>query len=271
MCYGDKMQLPYINKGAAGTYSFNTKNELEYSQNNSIQMNNSIRQDDLCYNRYPNGEAPQVDATTGHYICYVPALITYQVKNGASGSSDTLDTANSYTVSCQSTDLPDISQTGKSGYAVMFGTPILIKSGLYEDPAPPNTVRSSNYTASGDNKWMCKRIMHGAPTKEMVQSPYESISKSLVSANDIASSKVKDAITGGENSKIQFVEQTNTTQTPIGLSYQDSSTSIPVTIPGSAVIVNPNSGAVTRTCNPNSVGDCVSQSLTSSVPTSISI
>jgi hypothetical protein len=234
-------------------------------------MNNSIRQDDLCYNRCPNGEAPQIDSTTGHYICYVPALITYQVKNGTSGSSDTLDTANSYTVSCQSTDLPDMSQTGKSGDAVMFGTPILIKSGLYEDPAPPNTVRSSNYTASGDNKWMCKRIMHGAPTKEMVQSPYESLGKFISSANDSASTKVKDAITGGKNSSIEIVEQTHSTQIPNGLSYQDSATSTPVTIPGSAVIVNSNSGAVTRTCNPNSVGDCVSQSLTSSVPTSISI
>jgi len=194
MCAGGKIQLPAINGRETTSVSKDAtgliKNESNQKQ---FSINGNILRNDLCYNRCPNGEAPQIDETHGQYFCLVPALVTYSIIQGDSlqKTQDKIDFATPYTVSCQSTDLLDMStqQSGNTGN-VMFGTPVLIKSGLYESPVSPYSVRASDFTPSGDNKWFCKRPMYGAPPLGALQSPYEVITDAISEAsNDISNCK----------------------------------------------------------------------------------
>ena len=134
MCSGGKIQLPTINGNKIGDISMSANGSITVNGNTDITMNGNILPTDLCYNRCPNGEAPQVDKANGQYFCLVPSLVTYQVAQGSvdTKTSDNIDYTKSYTVSCQSTDLMDYStpQTGNTKN-IMFGTPILIKIGLY--------------------------------------------------------------------------------------------------------------------------------------------
>jgi len=189
MCNGDKIQLPRINKETTCT----TDKGKNTCNTTVDSINDSIISHDLCYNRCPNGEAPQVDPENGTYFCYVPALVTYNVLS-KNDSVDTLDYANGYSVSCQSTDYAD--STDKSKPSTMYGTPILFKGGLYEDPTPPNTIRPIGFTPVGDNKWFCRRPMHGSPNISQVQSPYESLTKNISQTTNMLSTNCKSVIQG---------------------------------------------------------------------------
>jgi hypothetical protein len=173
MCSGGKIQLPKINNNGTDISLMKDKDDgsIKFNYiNTEISINGNIKENDLCYNRCPNGEAPQVDKHNGQYFCLVPALVTYQVKQGElnnqdnKSTQDSIDFSQPYTVSCQSTDLMEPNQVQNiDNKNIMFGTPISIKSGLYESPVPPGALRSSNYNPGGDFKWFCKRPMYGAP------------------------------------------------------------------------------------------------------------
>jgi hypothetical protein len=301
MCPGDKIQLPTINRGQIGNYIKNASGDVVISSSGSsstITMNNTILNNDLCYNRCPNGEAPQVDGNTGQYFCLVPALVTYQIKRGdpdakpATNDSIDYESTSPYTVSCQSTDILNISEPQFNNKGnTMYGVPLLLKSGLYEDPLPPNTVRSSNYIPSGDFKWFCKRVMSGAPPLGSIQSPYESISQEITKNAENIKTNIKktcnpidrsSSINGSaalesEDSKsldecppdyslsqeavnslsggLRIV-QTTPAENSVGLAVQNASASNPIVITGSVVQQNPNTGEVTRVCNASIPGDC---------------
>jgi len=180
MCNGGKIQLPsiYKSKSESGEYE-------------NIRMNDQILESDLCYNRCPNGEAPRPDPENGIYYCAVPALVTYNVNMGVSNETtgiigpDTLKN-DSYSVSCQSTDIT--------------GGPVLSLSGIYEDPTPPNTIRSINYTVSGTPKWFCKRPMYGSPNISHVQSEYESLTKNITQQQPILPNVCKSIIFSSSSS-----------------------------------------------------------------------
>jgi hypothetical protein len=202
MCPGGKIQLPKINR------DLSMENGKIVSS--TITMNGSINSNDLCYNRCPNGEAPQADKISGNYFCLVPSLVTYQIKQypkeptvtkNSDGTEttihigDQIDYTKSYTVSCQSTDIMDFStpQTGNENNT-MFGTPIQIISGLYEDPLGPNDLRSSDYRAKGDYKWFCKRPMYGAPPLGALQSAYEAINPDIIKASEDIPEECQSAV-----------------------------------------------------------------------------
>ena len=185
MCSGGKIQLPHINRKNAVTYSTILHEDhgtsfAKISSIDDISINNKTTDNDLCYNRCPNGEAPVPDFISGQYMCLVPATITYTAISGTIGeipTDDSIDYEKGYTVSCQSTDLMNQSgslQNHKNN--IMFGTPVLLKSGFYEDPSPPGTIRSNDFIPAGNSKWFCKRPVFGSPTINQVQSPYEYIS-----------------------------------------------------------------------------------------------
>jgi len=201
MCPGSKIQLPKINN------NFAMENGKIVSS--TITMNGSINSNDLCYNRCPNGEAPQADKMSGNYFCLVPSLVTYQIKQypkeetvttddkgieTRSKYSDQIDYTKSYTVSCQSTDIMDSSIPQDNIYNTMYGTPILIKSGLYENPLGPNDLRSPNYISSGEYKWFCKRPMYGAPPLGALQSAYEAINPDIIKASEEISAECESAV-----------------------------------------------------------------------------
>ena len=185
MCSGGKIQLPHINRKNAVTYSTILHEDhgtsfAKISSIDDISINNKTTDNDLCYNRCPNGEAPVPDFISGQYMCLVPATITYTAISGTIGETptdDSIDYEKGYTVSCQSTDL--MNQSGSlqnHTNNIMFGTPVLLKSGFYEDPSPPGTIRSNDFIPAGNSKWFCKRPVFGSPTINQVQSPYEYIS-----------------------------------------------------------------------------------------------
>ena len=270
MCSGGKIQLPKINK-------------------DSKTMSAAIYSDDLCYNRCPNGEAPQVDKASGGYFCLVPSLVTYQIKqnpkeptitNNSDGTetrvqkADEIDYTKSYTISCQSTDLTDSSnpQTGNTNNT-MFGTPILLKSGLYEDPQISGKLRSAKYIPSGEYKWFCKRPMHGAPPLGALQSPYEAITQDMIDASAEIPEDCKSAIDNGSDNilfnsptpakrecKLKLFEdtvlsltngvtleagETKEIKTVTSLEMVSINDSKGVTVPGTATVTNPETGEVT--------------------------
>ena len=293
MCPGGKIQLPKINR------DFSVVNRKIVSS--TVTMNGSINSNDLCYNRCPNGEAPQPDKMSGNYFCLVPSLVTYQIKqnpkegtvtNDVNGietkiqKPDEIDYSKSYTVSCQSTDIMDFStpQTGNTNNT-MFGTPIQIISGLYENPLGPNDLRSSNYDASGEYKWFCKRPMYGAPPLGALQSAYEAINPDIIKASEnipaecesavdmssISGSTSISSLSGSKNTAlcspknlnekaaigisngIQIVEQTQTTQIPTAnpLNIVQSVHDNKIPVPNTITQINADTGAVTIMPNNN--------------------
>jgi hypothetical protein len=288
MCGGGKIQLPAINRrqGIAEA-TLNSEGNFDISEyRNDVTMNANITGNDLCYNRCPNGEAPQVDKKNGQYFCLVPALVTYQVKqnsrtpeikNESDGTRttvqkvDEINYTKSYTVSCQSTDLLDYSpQTGNKENNIMYGIPIQIKSGFYESPMSPGTLRNVNFSPDGESKWFCKRPMYGAPPLGALQSPYEAITPQMV----MASTEISDdclshinnngvysteknvkceprsaitnaaiAITGGVPLVSNNVDDSSVIATP--LTVVQSSDSTGVTVPNTTTSTNPNTGVVT--------------------------
>ena len=195
MCAGGKIQLPRINRSSVMTVKSDIKESNNIPKIHSIAdttINNKITEDDLCYNRCPNGEAPIPDFFSGQYMCLVPASVTYTVTSGkgsspdptnTDGTDDTIDYSKGYNVSCQSTDIINLGESGiQTGNEnnIMFGTPVLLKSSLYEDPLPSNSVRSSNFIPNGNPKWFCKRPVFGSPTINQVQSPYNFVNSSVI-------------------------------------------------------------------------------------------
>lgn len=275
MCSGGKIQLPKIN------VSINNVSGLSYlnpeSNKNIVTMNSAISSDDLCYNRCPNGEAPQVDKMSGNYFCLVPSLVTYQIQqnpkeptvtNNSDGTEttiqkgDEIDYTKSYTVSCQSTDITDFSNPQgditKNTNNTMFGTPILIASGLYEHPLGPNEIRSFDYVANADYKWFCKRPMYGAPPLGRLQSPYEAINKDIMEASadvpvECQSAVINSSLSminqpkGAADDKKQKCKPTLTQKAAIGISngvpmVQEQKTPIPIAAPLTIVPNNYSDG-----------------------------
>jgi hypothetical protein len=209
MCAGGKIQLPTINKKDVISIRNDTTetdgNIPMINTINKMSMNNIILEDDLCYNRCPNGEDPRPDFLSGQYTCLIPATVTYSVIPGTDAEIDPnnpkldqLDKINyekGYTVSCQSTDLNNIGldgqQTGNLNN-LMFGIPILKKSGLYENPTKPNVIRTDDFLVGGNQKWFCKRPVFGSPPINQVQSKYQFLNNTVVSQAD--SSLLKSAI-----------------------------------------------------------------------------
>jgi hypothetical protein len=198
MCAGGKIQLPKINKKDIITI----KNVVEDPAGNipiinnigEMSINSIVTDEDLCYNRCPNGEDPTPDFLSGQYTCLIPATVTYQVIPGVNAevdpnepnldNVDKIDYTKGYNVSCQSTDLNPIGLDGQqmgNTNNLMFGIPILKKSGLYEDPLQPYMIRSPDFSIVGNQKWFCKRPVFGSPTINQVQSKYQFISNAVVS------------------------------------------------------------------------------------------
>jgi hypothetical protein len=190
MCAGGKIQLPTINRSDVLSIKNKIDNNKSVPMINDIQeitINNIISDDDLCYNRCPNGEDPVPDSISGQYICLIPATVTYKVISGVGAETDPnapilsqmdkIDYSQGYSVSCQSTDLNTIGLEGKQfdNKNLMFGTPVLKKSGLYENPARPSVIRSIDNPINGNLKWFCKRPVFGSPTINQVQSKYQFI------------------------------------------------------------------------------------------------
>lgn len=271
MCSGGKIQLPTINRNKIGDISMDANGSITVNGNTDITMNGNILPTDLCYNRCPNGEAPQVDKANGQYFCLVPSLVTYQVAQGSvdTKTSDNIDYTKSYTVSCQSTDLMDYStpQTGNTNN-IMFGTPILIKSGLYESPVPPNSIRSSDYSPDGAYKWFCKRPMYGAPPLGILQSPYDAISNEIINASKDIQEDCKTAIDNGLASASGLkneckpninkdaalalsgglpINESTITQMPLNSSLNliRNSNSAGIVLPNTFTVTDANTGAVT--------------------------
>jgi len=212
MCAGGKIQLPKINRSSVMTVNSNVNNNNDNIPKihtiADTTINNQITDDDLCYNRCPNGEAPIPDFFSGQYICLVPASVTYTVKPGkgrspdpniTEGSDDTIDYTKGYNVSCQSTDLINLGEAGiQTGNEnnIMFGTPVLLKSSLYEDPLPTNAVHSADWKPDGNPKWFCKRPVFGSPTINQVQSPYQFINSSVINNSEpiTSSSEIKNKL-----------------------------------------------------------------------------
>jgi len=282
MCPGGKIQLPSINGKKIENVSVDKNGEFKKNTSSGLTMNSNILSHDLCYNRCSNGEAPIVDSKSGQYYCLVPSLITYKIKQGVKptesdkGVPDSIDYSSPYTASCQSTDLisyePQIGNAGNT----MFGMPILLKSGLYEDPMDPNTLRSPNYDPNGDLKWFCKRVMYGAPPLGSIQSPYETISTDIVNASTNVSKECKSIIesnsvganindAGSQKTTSECAPNLNASAAiaisagiPIvlpnpgiiknELSIQQDVNSKSVSVPNTQAIVNPDTGVVTRNC-----------------------
>jgi hypothetical protein len=280
LCPAGKIQLPSINRGARGIYSIDSSNKLSYSMTSSATLNSTIIDSDLCYNRCPNGEAPQVHAETGEYHCLVPALITYQIKQGTPNTAaigdasnevnDAIDFSKSYTVSCQSTDTLDTNtpQTGNTGN-IMYGTPILLKSGYYEDPTKPGEVRSTIFSASGNNKWFCRRIMSGSPNISQIQSVFQGVNNAFAdklsngsrqtcdpsigncsstdkTIKEITNNELNDAANSISNGLQMVIPTTVSHSTNIAVVNQSNGDGVPVL--GTGVVNDSNTGQYTSLC-----------------------
>jgi hypothetical protein len=136
-CTSGRIRLPQITNSTSGSgYVIDT---TKFTNNNWVDS-------DLCYDMCHNGDVPHLDATNGLYYCVAPSNV-----DGNKASS------------CLSTDVTMFKATTGSDYS----STITASSGSNATTWTPPPYIQNNTTVTP----MCKRPMHGLPSKQTVFDP----------------------------------------------------------------------------------------------------